>query len=162
MSERIYGFTKSGKPIDDNMIQELADEAEHGYKSGQLQGHRRGPGRPPLGQAAKSVESVRLDPGLQTETAQKAAAEGVTVSEVIRRALREYLNSARRPDPDLTMSREHSMRTKGGEVHMTTSKSDASKAAKLLANPKTPKAVRSVAASDLAQSKGAKKGVKKK
>jgi hypothetical protein len=37
---------------------------------------------------------------------------------------------------------------------MTTSKSDASKAAKLLSNPKTPKAVKSVAASDLAQTKG--------
>jgi hypothetical protein len=43
---------------------------------------------------------------------------------------------------------------------MTTSKSDASKAGKLLSNPKTPKAVKSVAASDLAQAKRgpAKKG----
>ena len=37
---------------------------------------------------------------------------------------------------------------------MTTSKGDASKAGKLLASPKTPKAVKSVAASDLAQAKG--------
>lgn len=34
---------------------------------------------------------------------------------------------------------------------MATSKKDASKAGKLLSNPKTPKAVKSVAASDLAQ-----------
>jgi hypothetical protein len=34
---------------------------------------------------------------------------------------------------------------------MATSKSDASKAGKLLSDPKTPKAVKSVAASDLAQ-----------
>lgn len=34
---------------------------------------------------------------------------------------------------------------------MATSKKDASKAAKLLSNPKTPKAVKSVAGSDLAQ-----------
>jgi hypothetical protein len=35
-----------------------------------------------------------------------------------------------------------------------TSKSDASKASKLLSNPKTPKNVKSVAGSDLAQAKG--------
>jgi hypothetical protein len=42
------------------------------------------------------------------------------------------------------------------EVEMTTGKKDASKASKLLSNPKTPKSVKSVAASDLAQAK--KKG----
>lgn len=94
MSERTYGFTKSGKQIDDGMIEEFADEAERGYEPGQLQRQRRGPGRPPLGKAAKLVESVRLDPVLQVEAAHKAAAEGVSVSEVIRRALREYLRSA--------------------------------------------------------------------
>ena len=94
MSKRVYGVTKSGKPIDEDMVQKLADEAERGYKPGQLQNHRRGPGRPPLGKAAKLVESVRLDPSLQTEAAEKAAVEGVTVSEIIRRALRQYLRSA--------------------------------------------------------------------
>jgi hypothetical protein len=45
---------------------------------------------------------------------------------------------------------------------MATSKSDASKAGKLLANPNTPKPVKSVAASDLSQAKGSKgKGGKK-
>jgi hypothetical protein len=39
---------------------------------------------------------------------------------------------------------------------VATSKNDASKAAKLLANPKTPKNVKSVAASDLSQAKGGK------
>ncbi len=94
MNERTYGRTTGGKPINDQMIEELADEAERGYESGQLQGHRRGPGRPPLGEAAKSVESVRLEPALRIEVAQRAAAEGVTVSEVMRRALRQYLRSA--------------------------------------------------------------------
>lgn len=94
MSEHIYGQTQSGKPINDQMIENLAEEAERGYRSGQLQGRRRGPGRPPLGAAAKSVESVRLEPALQVEAARRAAAEGVTVSEVMRRALREYLRSA--------------------------------------------------------------------
>jgi len=94
MSERTYGHTRTGKPIDDEMIESLADEADRGYEPGQLAGHRRGPGRPPLGDAAKVVESVRLDPSLRVETAERAAEEGVTVSEIIRRALRQYLRSA--------------------------------------------------------------------
>ena len=94
MSEGTFGHTRTGKPIDDEMIEGLADEADRGYEPGQLAGQRRGPGRPPLGDAAKVVESVRLDPGLRVETAERAAAEGVSVSEIIRRALRQYLRSA--------------------------------------------------------------------
>lgn len=94
MSERTYGQTNAGKPVTDAMIEEFADEAERGYEPGQLRSSRRGPGRPPLGAAAKTVESVRLDPSLRAETAQRAAEEGITVSEVIRRALRDYLHSA--------------------------------------------------------------------
>ena len=40
---------------------------------------------------------------------------------------------------------------------MGTSKKDASRAGKLLSNPNTPKSVKSVAASDLAQTKGQRK-----
>lgn len=64
MSEAIYRHTKSGKPIDDKMIQEMAEEAERGYDPGQLRAWPRGRGRPPLDDAAKAVESVRLDPDL--------------------------------------------------------------------------------------------------
>jgi hypothetical protein len=80
MSERVYGHTESGKPIDDATIEEMANEAERGYGPGQLRGRPRGGGRPPLGDAAKAVESVRLDPDLPDETAQRAVDEGVTVS----------------------------------------------------------------------------------
>jgi hypothetical protein len=45
---------------------------------------------------------------------------------------------------------------------MATSSKDASRAGKLLVNPKTPKKVKSVAGSDLAQAKGDKKKNKKK
>jgi hypothetical protein len=41
--------------------------------------------------------------------------------------------------------------------HMATSKKDASLASKILTNPKSTKAQKSVAASDLAQAKGKKK-----
>ncbi len=94
MAKRTYGRTKGGKVIDDKLIDALADEAGRGYAPGQLQGKPRGRGRPPLGDAAKTVESVRLDPDLRDETARRAADEGVTVSEIIRRALRDYLRSA--------------------------------------------------------------------
>jgi Ribbon-helix-helix protein, copG family len=91
MADRIYGHTKNGAPITEQTIEALAAEAERGYTPGQLRGKRRGPGRPPLGERAKSVESVRLDPALRAEVAQRAAEDGTTVSEVIRRALRAYL-----------------------------------------------------------------------
>ncbi|MDA8280953.1 MAG: ribbon-helix-helix domain-containing protein [Actinomycetota bacterium] len=89
-----YGHTTSGEPITDETIERFAQEAERGYEPGQLKGKRRGPGRPPLGEAAKSVESVRLDPDLRDEVARRAQTDGVTVSELIRRALRQYLKSA--------------------------------------------------------------------
>ncbi|MHB1784994.1 MAG: ribbon-helix-helix protein, CopG family [Acidimicrobiales bacterium] len=94
MAERVWGHIRSGEPITDEMIEQLADEAERGYEPGQFRGRRRGPGRPPLGEAAKAVGSVRLEPALRAAAAQWAKAEGTTVSEVIRRALREYLRSA--------------------------------------------------------------------
>jgi predicted HicB family RNase H-like nuclease len=39
-------------------------------------------------------ESVRIDPALQAQLAARAEAEGITVSDLIRRALQEYLPSA--------------------------------------------------------------------
>lgn len=52
MSEPGVGVT-GGPPTDDGMIEKLADEAERGFEPGQLQGRRRGPGRPPLGEARR-------------------------------------------------------------------------------------------------------------
>jgi hypothetical protein len=94
MSAKNYGHTETGKSITDKMIDELVAEAERGYKPGQLAARRRGRGRPPLGDSAKSVESVRLEPALQAAAAQRAVDDGVTISEVVRRALREYLHTA--------------------------------------------------------------------
>jgi len=94
MTKRTYGKTKSGQPIDEAMIETLAEEADKGYEPGQLLEKPRGRGRPPLGAAAKSVESVRLEPSLRAAAEDRAAQEGVTTSEVIRRALRDYLRSA--------------------------------------------------------------------
>lgn len=52
---------------------------------------RRRGGRPPIGSAAASVESVRLEPELREALAQNAEHDHETTSSAIRKALREYL-----------------------------------------------------------------------
>jgi CRISPR-associated endonuclease/helicase Cas3 len=94
VTKHTYACTKAGKVIDDALIEKLADEAERGYDPETLRARPHGRGRPPLGDAAKTVESVRLDPELRDQAVQRAAGEGTTVSEIIRRALRDYLRIA--------------------------------------------------------------------
>jgi hypothetical protein len=84
-----YGRTASGKPITDELVEQLADKAEAGYDVDETL-RRRG-GRPPIGSGAASVESVRLDPELHRALAQRAERDHETTSSVIRKALRKYL-----------------------------------------------------------------------
>jgi predicted HicB family RNase H-like nuclease len=81
-------------PIDDEMVERLADEAEQGYDVEEIIARRGRRGRPPLGSAASTVESVRLDPELKDRLTRRAAADGVPVSEVIREALRHHLEAS--------------------------------------------------------------------
>ena len=90
---RTRGHTKSGRPITDADIEAMADEAEAGYDVDELIARRGKRGRPALGSAPATVESVRLDPELRDELAARAEAEGVSASELIRKALREYLRA---------------------------------------------------------------------
>ncbi|MDQ3480374.1 MAG: ribbon-helix-helix protein, CopG family [Actinomycetota bacterium] len=92
--ERVYGHTRSGKPITDTEIQALVAEAEASYDVDQLLARRPKRGRPALGSAPASVESVRLDPELRDQLLQRARSEGMTTSEVIREALRRFLRAA--------------------------------------------------------------------
>jgi hypothetical protein len=55
--------------------------------------HRRG-GRPLIGSAPASVESVRLGPELRQALARRAKRDHETTSSVIRKALRDYLKVA--------------------------------------------------------------------
>ena len=71
----------------------MADEAEHGYDVEEIDRRRRG-GRPPLGSAASSVESMRLDPELKRDLLMRAAEERISVSEAIRRAIGQYLRAS--------------------------------------------------------------------
>lgn len=84
---------RRGTPITDADVEAMADEAERGYDVDTLLRRRRG-GRPPLGSVAASVESVRLDPELKRALLTRAAEEHVSVSEVIRRAIGEYLRAS--------------------------------------------------------------------
>jgi Ribbon-helix-helix protein, copG family len=94
MSERIYGHTESGTPVTDELVEQLADEAERGYDVEHLIARREKRGRPRLGSAPSTVESVRLDPELKELLTRRAEDEGVPVSEVIREALRQHLRAS--------------------------------------------------------------------
>ena len=89
-----HGQHEDGTPITDTDIEAMADEAEQGYDVDTLLRRRRRGGRPPLGSGAASVESVRLDPELKRALLLRAAQEHISVSEVIRRAIGEYLQAS--------------------------------------------------------------------
>ncbi len=91
---RVYGHTRSGRPILDEDVEAFAAEAEAGYDVDELLARRPKRGRPALGSAPGMVASVRLDPELQQELTERARADGTTTSEVIREALRRFLHAA--------------------------------------------------------------------
>jgi hypothetical protein len=86
------GTKADGTPITDEMIEKMADEAEQGYDVETI-GRRKG-GRPSMGSAPSSVESVRLDPELKRDLLLRASEDGVSVSETIREALRRYVQAS--------------------------------------------------------------------
>ncbi|HVB71706.1 MAG TPA: CopG family transcriptional regulator [Acidimicrobiales bacterium] len=67
----------------------FVEEAERGYDVEKILQRRSG--RPTLGEGPSSVESVRLEPELKREIILRASERGISVSEVIREALREYV-----------------------------------------------------------------------
>lgn len=89
-----YGHTTSGRTIDDAELEHLSREAQDGYDIEKLLADRGKRGRPALGSAAATVESVRLDPELRGQLLQRARTDGTTPSELIREALRRYLDAA--------------------------------------------------------------------
>jgi len=91
-SRKTYGTTRSGRVLDDDLIEELAAEAERGYDVDEI--IRRRGGRPPIGSGPASVESVRLDPELRRALAERAERDQESTSSVIRKALRSYLKAS--------------------------------------------------------------------
>ena len=86
------GRTRSGVPITTELVERLAARGEEGFDVDEIV--RRRSGRPAMGSAAAAVESVRLDPELEQALRTRAAREGRTNSEVIREALRQYLEAS--------------------------------------------------------------------
>ena len=89
-----HGTKADGTPISDAMIEAMADEAEQGYDVEPVLRRSSAGGRPPIGSAASTVESVRLDPELKRDLLLRAAQEQASVSEVIRRAIGQYLRTS--------------------------------------------------------------------
>ena len=87
----VHGSRADGTSITDEAVEAMADEAERGYDVETIR-RRRG-GRPRIGSTASSVESVRLDPELKRELLLRAAAEQISVSETIRRAIGQYVRA---------------------------------------------------------------------
>jgi hypothetical protein len=85
--------TPTGRALTDDDLDAIADEVERAdYDIEGLKTRRRG--RPLLGSAPADVVPVRLDPELKSAVDARAEAEQLSTSEIIRRALRRYLDVA--------------------------------------------------------------------
>ena len=90
MTEEAYR-TKTGRALTDQDIDKLADEvAQTPYDPTTL----RKRGRPALGDGPAELVPVRLDPALRAALDERAAKDETTVSDVIRTALRRYIDAA--------------------------------------------------------------------
>jgi len=89
MPERTsHGRSKAGVELTDEVLDRMADEAEEGLDVTKL---RRRPGRPAMGSAPAESFPVRLEPELRRALDERAAADDMPASEVVREALRRYL-----------------------------------------------------------------------
>ena len=86
-------LVNNGEPIFEGAIEVSVQEVENAHTHLRLLTTRRGRGRARLGGDKKGVESVRLGPTLKSEAQQRAPAEGISMLEVVRRALAQYLHS---------------------------------------------------------------------
>ena len=84
--------TGTGKLLTDADVDALADEVEGDFDVETLKTRRRG--RPSMGSAAAEVVPVRLDPELKEAVESRAEREQTTTSEIIREALRKFLDVA--------------------------------------------------------------------
>lgn len=84
--------TKSGNPLAAQRSEKLAGEAEEGYDLSKAKRVRAQPGRPSLEEGVSPRISYRVGRGLYRQAKKKAEAEGRTVSEVAREALKRYVS----------------------------------------------------------------------
>ncbi len=86
--KRSHGRTTTGVELTDEVLERMAHEAEEGLDIAKL---RRRPGRPAMGSGPADSLPVRLDPELRKALDDRAAADNATASDVVREALRRYL-----------------------------------------------------------------------
>jgi len=85
--------TASGQELTDADIDAISDEvAGKDYDVEALKTRRRG--RPPIGAGPADVVPVRIDPEMRAAIETRAKADNMTTSEVIREALRRFLDVA--------------------------------------------------------------------
>ena len=85
--------TRSGRVLTAPDIEAIADEvAGTDYDVDVLKTRRRG--RPPMGTGPAEVVPVRIDPELRAAIEARAEADHTTTSEIIREALRRFLDVA--------------------------------------------------------------------
>lgn len=85
--------TKTGRILTDAEIDAIADEVETTeYDIDALKTRRRG--RPAMGSGPAEVVPVRIDPELRAAVEARAEADHTTTSDVIREALRRFLDVA--------------------------------------------------------------------
>jgi hypothetical protein len=86
--KKSHGRSKAGIELTDEVLNQMAEEAEEGLDITRL---RRRPGQPAMGSAPADSFPVRLDPELRKALDRRAAADKTTASDVVREALRRYL-----------------------------------------------------------------------
>ncbi len=85
--------TKTGRTLTDADIDALAEEVETtDYDVEELKTRRRG--RPAMGSGPADIVPVRIDPELKAAIEARAKADDTTTSEIIREALRKFLEVA--------------------------------------------------------------------
>lgn len=83
--------TRGGTKLTNKVVDALAEEAERGYDLTKAKRVRMG--RPALGDEGESPRiQCRLDPGLAAALRARAHEEQCSMSEVVRSALREYVD----------------------------------------------------------------------
>jgi len=86
-------IARAGRKLTDADIDAIAEEvATKDYDVEELKTRRRG--RPPIGAGPAEVVPVRIDPELRAAIDARAEAEHITTSEIIREALRRFLDVA--------------------------------------------------------------------
>lgn len=93
MSDNKTHRTASGHTLSEEELERLAVEVEETeYDVEELKTRRRG--RPPMGSGPADVVPVRIDPELKAAIEARAQADHTSTSEIIRKAIRRFLDVA--------------------------------------------------------------------